>query len=137
MVDANSNHQYFWFDWEHGKFTRNGQPAIGSHISSIGCHWGGIGATMAKKVEMTKCQNWLLSCTRWLVSCCIYRNRSCHEPHALNITEKGMQIPAGNRLELFLGAAIGAITFSGSVIAFGKLSGNINFVYFKERRLFF
>ena len=34
-----------------------------------------------------------------------------------------MQIPAGNRLELFLGAAIGAITFSGSVIAFGKLSG--------------
>jgi hypothetical protein len=29
-------------------------------------------------------------------------------------------IPAGNRLELF-GAAIGAITFSGSVIAFGKL----------------
>ena len=30
-------------------------------------------------------------------------------------------IPTGNRLELFLGAAIGAITFSGSVIAFGKL----------------
>ena len=29
----------------------------------------------------------------------------------------------GNRLELILGAAIGAITFSGSVIAFGKLSG--------------
>ena len=32
-------------------------------------------------------------------------------------------IPTGNRLELILGAAIGAITFSGSVIAFGKLSG--------------
>ena len=34
-----------------------------------------------------------------------------------------LPIPRGNRLELFLGAAIGAITFSGSVIAFGKLSG--------------
>src|SRR5690606_25309154 len=28
-----------------------------------------------------------------------------------------------NRLELFIGTFVGAITFSGSVIAFGKLSG--------------
>jgi H+-translocating NAD(P) transhydrogenase subunit beta len=41
------------------------------------------------------------------------------------------QIPAGNRLELFLGAAIGAITFSGSVIAFGKLSGKYKFRLFQ------
>jgi NAD(P) transhydrogenase subunit beta len=40
-------------------------------------------------------------------------------------------IPYGNRLELFLGAAIGAITFSGSVIAFGKLSGKYKFRLFK------
>jgi NAD(P) transhydrogenase subunit beta len=40
-------------------------------------------------------------------------------------------IPAGNRLELFLGAAIGAITFSGSVIAFGKLSGKYKFRLFR------
>ncbi|MDM0074964.1 NAD(P)(+) transhydrogenase (Re/Si-specific) subunit beta [Variovorax sp. J2P1-59] len=40
-------------------------------------------------------------------------------------------IPAGNRLELFLGAAIGAITFSGSVIAFGKLSGKYKFRLFQ------
>jgi NAD(P) transhydrogenase subunit beta len=45
------------------------------------------------------------------------------EPHAFGIVDKGVPIPSGNRLELFLGAAIGAITFSGSVIAFGKLSG--------------
>ena len=40
-------------------------------------------------------------------------------------------IPACNRLELFLGAAIGAITFSGSVIAFGKLSGKYKFRLFQ------
>ena len=53
------------------------------------------------------------------------------EPWAFGIVAKGTPIPAGNRLELFLGAAIGAITFSGSVIAFGKLSGTYKFRLFQ------
>jgi NAD(P) transhydrogenase subunit beta len=37
----------------------------------------------------------------------------------------------GNRLELFIGTFVGAITFSGSVIAFGKLSGKYKFRLFQ------
>ena len=44
---------------------------------------------------------------------------------------KGGEIPTGNRIELALGAGIGAITFSGSVIAFGKLSGKYKFRLFQ------
>jgi NAD(P) transhydrogenase subunit beta len=32
-------------------------------------------------------------------------------------------VPVGNRVELFIGTFVGAMTFSGSVIAFGKLAG--------------
>src|SRR4029079_6651833 len=50
------------------------------------------------------------------------------EPYAFGIVARPAAggaidpIPTGTRLELILGAAIGAITFSGSVIAWGKLS---------------
>src|SRR3546814_6330843 len=40
-------------------------------------------------------------------------------------------LPLGNRLELFIGTFVGAITFSGSVIAFGKLSGKYKFRLFQ------
>src|SRR2546423_8142597 len=32
-------------------------------------------------------------------------------------------LPSGNKLELFIGTFVGAVPFSGSVIAFGKLAG--------------
>ena len=53
------------------------------------------------------------------------------EPWAFGIVSRGAAIPFGNKFELFLGGAIGAITFSGSVIAFGKLSGKYKFRLFQ------
>ena len=53
------------------------------------------------------------------------------EPWAFSIVAKGEPIPFGNRIELFIGTFVGAITFSGSVIAFGKLSGKYKFRLFQ------
>jgi NAD(P) transhydrogenase subunit beta len=53
------------------------------------------------------------------------------EPWAFGIATKDTPIPFGNRLELFIGTAVGAITFSGSVIAFGKLAGKYKFRLFQ------
>jgi NAD(P) transhydrogenase subunit beta len=54
------------------------------------------------------------------------------EPDAFGITAKGnFDIPLGNKIELFIGTFVGAITFSGSVIAFGKLSGKYKFRLFQ------
>jgi NAD(P) transhydrogenase subunit beta len=90
---------------------------------------GGIGATLAKRVEMTKMPE-LVAAMHSLIglaAVCI-AVAAVSEPQAFNITAG---IPFGNRLELFLGTAIGAITFSGSVIAFGKLSGKYKFRLFQ------
>jgi len=53
------------------------------------------------------------------------------EPHAFAIAAPGQPIPTGNRIELFIGTFVGAITFSGSVIAFGKLSGRYKLRVFR------
>ena len=93
---------------------------------------GLIGAIMAKKVEMTKMPELVAFMHSMIgLSAVFIAIAAVAEPYALNITPKGQPIPVGNRLELFLGAAIGAITFSGSVIAFGKLSGKYKFRLFQ------
>ncbi|MFA6218452.1 MAG: NAD(P)(+) transhydrogenase (Re/Si-specific) subunit beta [Erythrobacter sp.] len=47
-------------------------------------------------------------------------------PDAFDILDGAGNILAVSRVEMALGAAIGAITFSGSVIAFAKLNGNMS-----------
>jgi len=94
---------------------------------------GGYGAWRAKTVEMTKMPELVAFFHSMIGLAAVFiAVAAVVEPAAmLEGIAKGAPIPTGNRLELFLGAAIGAITFSGSVIAFGKLSGTYKFRLFQ------
>ena len=93
---------------------------------------GSLGAYMANKVEMTKMPELVAFMHSMIGLAAVFiAIAAVVEPYAFGIVAKGLAIPAGNRLELFLGAAIGAVTFSGSVIAFGKLSGKYKFRLFQ------
>ncbi len=93
---------------------------------------GGVGAFMAQRVEMTKMPELVAFMHSMIGLAAVFiAVAAVLEPYAFGIAAKGEALPTGNRLELFLGAAIGAITFSGSVIAFGKLSGRYKFRLFQ------
>ena len=93
---------------------------------------GAYGAYRARTVEMTQMPELVAFFHSMIGLAAVFiAIAAVAEPHAFGIVAKGVPIPAGNRLELFLGAAIGAITFSGSVIAFGKLSGKYRFRLFQ------
>jgi NAD(P) transhydrogenase subunit beta len=93
---------------------------------------GAIGAVAARRVEMTKMPE-LVAAMHSLIglaAVCI-AIAAVAEPWAFNITARGQVLPFGNRLELFIGTFVGAVTFSGSVIAFGKLAGKYKFRLFQ------
>ncbi|MDB5934480.1 MAG: synthetase [Massilia sp.] len=93
---------------------------------------GAIGAYAAKKVEMTKMPE-LVAAMHSLIglaAVCI-AVAAVSEPWAFGISDRGVALPFGNRLELFIGTFVGAVTFSGSVIAFGKLAGKYKFRLFQ------
>jgi NAD(P) transhydrogenase subunit beta len=109
------------------------QGGMGFGLVVLGVVVGGaIGAYAAKKVEMTKMPE-LVAAMHSLIglaAVCI-AIAAVSEPWAFNITARNAVLPFGNRLELFIGTFVGAVTFSGSVIAFGKLSGKYKFRLFQ------
>jgi NAD(P) transhydrogenase subunit beta len=112
---------------------REGQAGIGLGWVVLGLLIGGsIGTLMAKRVEMTKMPELVAFMHSMIgLAAVAIAVAIVAEPHAFNIAAKGAPIPIGNRLELFIGTFVGAITFSGSVIAFGKLSGKYKFRLFQ------
>ena len=111
-----------------------GSGGLGYGLLIGGVIVGGIiGTVLAKKVEMTKMPE-LVAAMHSLIglSAVFIAVAVVAEPFAFQIVaDAGTPIPFGNRVELFIGTFVGALTFSGSVIAFGKLSGTYKFRLFQ------
>ncbi|WP_265570942.1 NAD(P)(+) transhydrogenase (Re/Si-specific) subunit beta [Sphingomicrobium nitratireducens] len=99
---------------------------IGEILAAIGIG-AIIGLTIARRIAMTAMPQLvaafhsLVGMAAVLVAAAAFLN-----PGAFGILDAGGDILAVSRIEMALGAAIGAITFSGSVIAFAKLNGNMS-----------
>jgi len=87
---------------------------------------GGIGAYAAKNIAMTAMPQ-LVAAFHSLVglAAVFVAAAAFYAPDAFGIATNGA-IHAQSRIEMSLGAAIGAITFTGSIIAFLKLDGRMS-----------
>jgi NAD(P) transhydrogenase subunit beta len=87
---------------------------------------GGIGAVIARRVAMTSMPQ-LVAAFHSLVgmAACLVAVAAIYTPDAYGIGQPGA-IHLNSLIELSVGLAIGAVTFTGSVIAFAKLNGNMS-----------
>ena len=84
---------------------------------------GAVGAVVARRIQMTAMPE-LVAAMHSLVglAAVLIAMAAFNNPLAYGI---GATLHASNRIELFIGTFVGAITFTGSIIAFGKLSGKL------------
>jgi len=87
---------------------------------------GGIGAVMARRIAMTDMPQ-LVAAFHSLVglAAVFVAAAALYAPDAFGIATDG-HIHAQALVEMSIGVAIGAFTFTGSVIAFAKLNGNMS-----------
>ncbi|MCB1454732.1 MAG: NAD(P)(+) transhydrogenase (Re/Si-specific) subunit beta [Nitratireductor sp.] len=87
---------------------------------------GGFGAYVARKIPMTAMPQ-LVAAFHSLVglAAVMVAAGALYAPHSFGIGEVGA-IHTQSLVEMVLGVAIGAITFSGSIIAFAKLDGRMS-----------
>jgi NAD(P) transhydrogenase subunit beta len=109
---------------------------LGSHPPESALAWGlvvggialggGIGAVIARRVPMTSMPE-LVAAFHSLVgmAAVLVAAGAFYAPAAFDIGTEG-HIHQASLIEMSLGVAIGAITFTGSVIAFLKLSGRMS-----------
>ena len=88
---------------------------------------GGVGAVIARRVAMTAMPQ-LVAAFHSLVgmAACLVAVAAIHTPAAYGIASPEGGVVTHSLIELAVGLAIGAITFTGSVIAFAKLNGNMS-----------
>lgn len=104
---------------------------LGPRVTAAGIPWivgalvvgGAIGLTAAKKVQMTQMPE-LVALMHSLVglAACLVGFASYVDTSTVFATPAEKAI---HEMEIYIGILIGAVTFSGSIIAFGKLSGRI------------
>ena len=104
---------------------------LGPRVTPAGIPWivgalvvgGGVGLYAAKKVQMTQMPE-LVALMHILVglAACLVGFASYVDTSTVFPTPAEKTI---HEIEIYLGILIGAVTFSGSLIAFGKLSGKI------------
>ncbi|MDO8413336.1 MAG: NAD(P)(+) transhydrogenase (Re/Si-specific) subunit beta [Gallionellaceae bacterium] len=87
---------------------------------------GVIGAVVARRIQMTAMPE-LVAAMHSLVglAAVLIAMSAFNNPVAYGIALPGEALHFSNRIELFIGTFVGAITFTGSIIAFGKLSGKL------------
>jgi NAD(P) transhydrogenase subunit beta len=87
---------------------------------------GAIGTVVAKRIAMTAMPQ-LVAAFHSLVglAAVLVAAAALYSPETFGLGAAG-EIGSGSLLEMSIGTAIGAVTFSGSLIAFGKLNGNIS-----------
>jgi len=115
-------------------------PGVVSYVEIlIGLVVGGaIGATIARRIQMTAMPQ-LVAAFHSLVglAAVLVAVAAVYNPAAYGIADAAGQLKLASRIESGLGIVIGAITFSGSVVAFAKLQGLVsgNPVVFKGQHL--
>jgi H+-translocating NAD(P) transhydrogenase subunit beta len=103
---------------------------LGPRVTPAGIAWiigalvvgGGIGLVAAKKVQMTQMPELvaLMHSLVGLAACLVGFASYVDTSIAFTGAEKAI-----HEIEIYIGILIGAVTFSGSIIAFGKLSARI------------
>ena len=83
---------------------------------------GGIGAHFAKKVEMTQMPELIAMLHSFVGMAAVLVGFASYFDPSLQLVGAAKTI---HNVEVYLGVLIGAVTFTGSVVAFGKLNGKI------------
>lgn len=106
---------------------------FGPRVTMSGISWivgamvvgGSVGLYAARKVQMTQMPELvaLMHSLVGLAACLVGFANYIDPMAALNLTSAEKAI---HEIEVYVGILIGAVTFSGSLIAFGKLSGKID-----------
>jgi len=88
---------------------------------------GGIGYVIAKKIAMTDLPQ-LVAAFHSLVglAAVMVAAAAFYSPASYGIVGENGQIKTASLIEMALGVAIGALTFTGSIVAWGKLQGVIS-----------